>query len=428
MGLFDDDFDDESHDDCMDETCRCECHDDEYAEMGLRIENGVVMFEDKDGPPYVRKGVFPFLQLPGEIREKIYGYAFLQAGARRKSPNAYHRGTIHTAILGTCRQIYKEASHLPLSLNTLNFSSAIYTLDFLGFSLAPTQKALMTSIHVEFYFQEFPTTSWQLLLKQLAKMPITHLGLTIKGGYSKEAFLGHKCFANRFASAMKGIKSFDVILASGMFSKKIKEDIQEEIREILIKGYKRPNEPKSKTKRNSTSEPDGSKKPTKKVKKPLVSSTFISRASIYKDDYLTSRQTKHQVKLVHSPKSGRLGMKSQKPERQVAEAARNRARQALLTQYDQLKQYAISMDHDAAPVRFRLEDARQTAEALDESKFENLAHDIIITLEERFDKIATARNSVQKFTNRPRILTPPPPTSQDLIDPLTSPSSSQLSM
>jgi len=265
-------------DDCIEEKCQCECHDEMYAEMEMHFDHGAVWETDDDGYNYVREGIFPFLKLPGEIREKVYGFAFLQDGNRRDMPGKHHRGAIHTALLGTCRQVWMEAGHLPLSLNTINFSSALYGLDFLGFSLVPSRRELVTSVHVEFYYNEFSATSWQLLIKHMAKMPITHLGLTIKGGYTKEAYLGHKCFANRFAVALKGIKSFDVILSSGLIGKKAKEEIQEEMRETLIEGYKRPKQTKSqKAKRNAMSE-TGEKKPAKKAKKAIKVVSTISRA------------------------------------------------------------------------------------------------------------------------------------------------------
>lgn len=264
----------------MEESCKCECHDEMYADMGMCFDHGAVWNVGDDGYDYAREGVFPFLKLPGEIRDKIYGFAFLQDGNRRDTPAKHHRGTIHTALLGTCRQVWMEAGHLPLSLNTINFSSALYGLDFLGFSLAPSRKELVTSMHVEFYYAEFSTTSWELLIKHVAKTPITHLGLTIKGGYTQEAFLGHKCFASRFAAVLKEIKSFDVILSSGLIGKKVKDEIQEEMRETLIEGYKRPKQTKSKkAKRNATSE-TGEKKPSKKAKKAMKVVSTIFRPDL----------------------------------------------------------------------------------------------------------------------------------------------------
>lgn len=116
-------------------------------------------------------------------------------------------------------------------------------------------------------------------------------------------------------------------------------------------------------------------------------------------------------------------MKSQKPEREAAEVTKNGTKHALLTQYDQLKQYATSIDFDAAPVKIRLEDARKAAEVVDELRFAQLARSISETLEKRFDSIAAARNKVPRFAA---------PTvagfSQESSDPLTTPNSSQNSM
>ena len=86
-----------------------------------------------------------------------------------------------------------------------------------------------------------------------------------------------------------------------------------------------------------------------------------------------------------------------KPERDAALAAKERAKQSLLEQYDQLKQYATSIDSDAAPVKIRLKQAREAAEAIEETKFEKLAHGIFLTLEERYNKIITARKGVPAF-------------------------------
>ena len=240
----------------------------------MRYEAGVLKCVEEHGEPYEREGVFPFLKLPGEIREKIYGFAFLQDGKQRKSPN--HRGTIHTALLGTCRQIYSEARGLPLTLNKLCFSSAIFAHDFLGFLLEPTQRSLVTGVHVEFYMGEFSNSSWQLLLRELAKMSIDHLGLTLKGGLSKPDLSGHTCFTNRF-KLLKGLKTFDLTLASAHIKDKDKKDIQEEMREALIKDYTRPKElKKSKAKRVASGDvASGVRKTTKKAKLGKVGEYFI---------------------------------------------------------------------------------------------------------------------------------------------------------
>ena len=107
-----------------------------------------------------------------------------------------------------------------------------------------------------------------------------------------------------------------------------------------------------------------------------------------------------------------MSIKPQKFERGATKAAKERAKQALLDQYNQLKQYATSLDSDAAPVRIRLEQAREAAEAIEETKFEKLAHGIFLTLEERYNKIATARKDVPIFRT-PRSL-PESVSSQEL--------------
>ena len=266
--MFDDfeDSDEDFLDACIDSECACNCHEDLWDDLGYRFEAGVLKVFEEDGPPYDRRGVFPFLELPGEIREKIYSFSFLQYGKQRKA--ASHRGSIHTALLGTCRQIYNEARHLPLTINKLCFSSALSAHDFLGFLLAPTQKDLVTSIHIEFHMMEFPDSSWQHLLRELAKMPITHLGLTVKGGVPKEQMLGHTCFTNRF-KVLKGLKTFDLVLASAFIKAQDKKEIQEEMRETLIKDYRRSKLIKlTKPKRAaSTDLAPGSRKATKKAKK-----------------------------------------------------------------------------------------------------------------------------------------------------------------
>ena len=259
-------FSDEAIDGCLKDGCICMCHHEMFDDLGMRIEAGVLKLEHEHGLPYLRKGVFRFLNLPGEVREKVYDYAFLQDGKQRKCAN--HRGTIHTALLGTCRQINNEARHLPLTRNRLCFNSPLYALDFLGFQLAPTQRDLVTGLHVEFYIGESSNSSWTLLLRELSKMSITHLGLTIKGKFPLGAVSEHACFTNRL-KVLKNLKTFDLILTPTSIPKSEKKDTVETMREILIKNYIRPKEPgKSKMKRTANIDSNEiSTKPAKKAKK-----------------------------------------------------------------------------------------------------------------------------------------------------------------
>ena len=84
----------------------------------------------------------------------------------------------------------------------------------------------------------------------------------------------------------------------------------------------------------------------------------------------------------------------------------------------------MSLNSDAAPVKIRLEQAREAAEAVDETKFEKLAHGVFLTLEERYNVIAAAREDVPGF--RTPLPSPEPVSSQELLPSLDS--QEQLSM
>ena len=169
-------------DECMDDLCRCNCHDHIYEDMEYRWEAGVFKTLEYDGEPYIRKGAFPLLSLPLELRKRIYTYAFAQRGEQRVTPT--HRGTIHTALLRSCRQIYKEAGELPLTVNQLCFDQSRSVLDFIGFSLHKTVRHLLKSLHVEMAYSEWYTYSTDTMLKRLPEVPLTHLGITFKGFYT----------------------------------------------------------------------------------------------------------------------------------------------------------------------------------------------------------------------------------------------------
>ncbi|KAL9627774.1 MAG: hypothetical protein Q9164_007496 [Protoblastenia rupestris] len=256
--------------DCLNGRCRCECHDEIYEDNGWRWEAGVFKTDEKDGLPFERNGVFPFLKLAGETRERIYGYTFLQDGNRRYSVN--HRGTIHTALLHTCREVYNEARHMPLTINRLCFATPVDTLEFLGFFLAPSVRPLFTGLDIELQYVDWPADACVAALRQLAKMPIAHLGLTVKGVYFAEAFRGRSCFVKRIA-VFKHIKSFDLRLASYYVPYQIKKEIEEEMRCKLIKGYARKADidkegKAAKLKRSASSETDNKAyKSKKKAKK-----------------------------------------------------------------------------------------------------------------------------------------------------------------
>ena len=139
------DFDD-NLDRCIEEECRCRCHEFIFKDQGI---GPYAFLVDDDGNEFERHGIFPLLSLLLELRECIYHYASLQDGNARRSRN--HRGTIHTALLKTCRQVYHEAGHLPLASNHLCFNNPVHILDFLGFYTTPGMRMQLSSMVIEMH-------------------------------------------------------------------------------------------------------------------------------------------------------------------------------------------------------------------------------------------------------------------------------------
>ena len=117
-----------SLDSCVEDGCDCVCHkedmDDFFHNFREECDSGYEEMKahlKKMASPKLQPGVFPFMRLSGELRDAVYYYNLKQHGSRRKSP--YFKGTIETALLSTCRQIKKEAKHLPLSINTFSFAN-----------------------------------------------------------------------------------------------------------------------------------------------------------------------------------------------------------------------------------------------------------------------------------------------------------------
>ena len=81
----------------------------------------------------------------------------LQCGNQRTTTerihsSRYHRGTIHTALLQTCRQINKEARHVPLSINRLCFAGPLNALHFFAFRLPSSVASFVKGVHIEYHY------------------------------------------------------------------------------------------------------------------------------------------------------------------------------------------------------------------------------------------------------------------------------------
>ena len=162
------------------------------------------------------------------------------------------------SLRNTC--INKEAKHVPLTINHLCFAGPLSTFHFLAFRLPSTVASLIKAIHIDYHYlgphHEVRSLIWKpvclsecgslticdfckvwtLLITELAKMDISHLGLTITGGLRKDSVIDHACFISRFAPLSK-LKTIDLKLDSAFVNAEERDECLEYMKKKLIKGY-----------------------------------------------------------------------------------------------------------------------------------------------------------------------------------------------
>ncbi len=164
--------------------------------------NGV-MEQTRD---YTASTPFPFLQLPNELRNKVYKYALISPFALRRIetikpgpagrmvatkehatppsfPKAIHRNEIRlpswpaTALLFTCRSIYNEGLSIVYSCNKVHFPALSK-----GLMLNKRQQTSFSLLqHVSFDYSHTHTSSWDEYRKNIfwTKEVATHVDTTI---------------------------------------------------------------------------------------------------------------------------------------------------------------------------------------------------------------------------------------------------------
>ena len=340
---------------CMDECCECSCHSVVEDRLRKKWDYDIQTWGERDLPPFNRKGVFPFLRLPGEVRSKIEYYALRQVGTYRLSP--HFRGKIDTALLFTCRKINEEARHLPLTINSLCFGSPTCALKFL-FQLQPNQRHLVTKLHLEIQGPgAIHDPTLLLLVQQLAKMEIIGLGVTIMGACPAEYFQGHSCFVGLFRE-LKHLKTFDLVIGSYMLTSKAKANIIKDVRRQILK------DPKKRARSNDASS-DGlgaansATRPFKLLKLSAPSYTLST------------------------------GQCHRSPE-----SAREKVKKSLINVHEMLQEYAYSHGNDASLVAIRMKRAWEAAQRVKEDEFNELVSSILQTLDGRFFEISASRKQL----------------------------------
>ena len=387
---------DENVEECMENGCQCACHEDFIKALNFKFddesESWVIQdSEEEVEEEYVHEGVFPLLDLAGEIRAKIYDYTMLADGKQRNS--GFFKGRIHTSILSTCRQINSEARHVPLTVNELCFQSSLDALNFFGFYLAPSQRNLVTSMHLDLGgIPELHHPSFRMLMKQLAKHKIIHLGITLMGPLEKSYFTSHDCFTLAFG-IMKYLKSFDLILGSYEITEKEKKEIQESVREVLVKGYvKTLPGPKLKVRKMK----GGCKVAVSEGSSQELSS---KRKASPDSPAQAPKKNAKKAKTAHNARP-----KTRSSLSATTKASVKSVREDLLKKYAFLDAYARTFDTDASGVSIRLDQARTAAEASDQKLFGDKVASVLRTLngqqaaiKEQLAKINGARDQLPVF-------------------------------
>ena len=119
----------------------------------------------------------PFLSLPNEIRERIYGYAltvnvddpkpWISPLGNELRPEPARSSCL--AILVTCRQILLEAFHVFYVFNTFNFNHPHHLCDFLK-AIGPVRANEIRSIRCSFKLDASKNTAARYALSKLARL------------------------------------------------------------------------------------------------------------------------------------------------------------------------------------------------------------------------------------------------------------------
>lgn len=325
--------------------------------------------------PRLQPGTFPFLRLPGELRDKIYHYNMSQYGSHRKSP--YFKGTIEVALLSTCRQINQEARQLPLLLNTLSFETPFEAYRFLGFGVLPSQRQLVKSVHVNVHVIEdllhdvhslnkSLVIFRQYFLPQLAKMTLRHLAITLQGRIDTEWF-PELIWSDTGLSGVRGLASFDLVIGSGVIDDTVKCEFAETVRRKLMEA-------------------------------PVVAQNPLKRKAsddILVDDAAIPAWGSRKVTTTESKMIAGWKAKTKKhTTSNITAVQEQESVSGLMKKYDRLREYACTYDSEATFVKIRLGRAYDAASQGNDQEFETLAEDILGTLEAHFAKIVASRTLV----------------------------------
>ncbi|KAI9820193.1 MAG: hypothetical protein M1827_005815 [Pycnora praestabilis] len=326
---------------CIKNNCACGCHDWDDDEWAL--------IEDEEP----RAGVFPFLQLPGEIRNRIYGYALMASGKKRKS-HTFKGKKIETAILKTNRQINKEARHIPLLINELSIVDPFHAEQLLTSIILPQQRQLINRVQVNVQgFIELNSPLFSLFCKELTKVPIPHLRITLRGGIDPDWLFNHSCLEN-LLSRNKGMKTFTMEICDANIAATDKVQFDENLRMKIMARWR--------------TQSSGSIGPNINVPAPLP-----ARKQDQSTKWPSKAARNSAINGQEKPLSNERGIPTKA---EVAAKAAKKLVKELQVAWGYLAQYADSVEGTLS-MHIRLASARNFADHGDETEFDKLAESIL---------------------------------------------------
>ncbi|MCJ1368272.1 hypothetical protein MMC16_007414 [Acarospora aff. strigata] len=287
----------------------------------------------------------------------------------KRNRSLYYEGVIETAILKTCRQINREARHLPLMLNTLNFLNPSDAHHFLGFKILPSQRTLLRALHVNVRgTEDFNGIFSNHLIPQLAELSLNHIGITMQGRIELEWFTEWKWLETCLAQ-FKGLTSIDLVIGSGIISSAAKRRIAEELKKKILAAPTAPSNPlKRKASQTIPTDETG-----------ILTQAGNTPVGLSWSDTISVKTSGREIKANQTP--------TPKDER---------SRDVMIvcdltSKYERLERYARSYDPEVSSVKIRLGKTLEAATEGDEEEFERLAEDVIGTLEAHLANIIASR-------------------------------------
>ncbi|KAK3349242.1 hypothetical protein B0T25DRAFT_582220 [Lasiosphaeria hispida] len=111
---------------------------------------------DELTPPPSQEAVFPFLELPGEIRNIVYGFLLNPTNPHDMTGvSDFHPGKNFKSLMSTCRQIFTEATAFHYSTRTIRFFPTAAAMRWLHHG--PGHRVRRLAIHIP--METYPATT-----------------------------------------------------------------------------------------------------------------------------------------------------------------------------------------------------------------------------------------------------------------------------